>query len=61
MPPGENFVQRFGPERRALSHLRPHLLHVLQPALLDLVLEQLRQRAVADTLLPLLWMIHEHV
>src|SRR3989454_392801 len=37
------------------------LLHVFPPALLDLVLEELRQRAVAQSLLTLLRMIHDEI
>src|SRR5207248_3250586 len=61
VPPGENLVQRFGPERRSLRELDPDLLDVFLPALLDLVLEQLRQRAVAQPLLALLGMVHHQV
>src|SRR5207244_5518737 len=59
--PGEDFVQRFGPERRALGDLAAHLLDVLLPALLDLVLEELWQCAVTQPLLPLLRMIHDEI
>src|SRR5258705_247649 len=50
-----------GPERRTLRDVGADLLGVLEPALLDFVLEELRQRPVADPLLPLLRMVHEHV
>src|SRR5512142_2481377 len=42
LSPGQDFVQRLRPEGRAVGHLSAHLLDVLEPALLDLVLEQLR-------------------
>src|SRR2546430_433830 len=57
----QNFVQSLGPERRALRHIGADLLDVFLPALVDLVLEQLRQCAVPNALLPLLRMIDQHV
>src|SRR5439155_632476 len=59
--PSQNLVQSLAPERRALGHLGADLLDVLLPALLDLVLEELRQGAVAQPLLALLRMIHDEV
>src|SRR2546423_15518619 len=61
MAAGEDFVQCLGPERRALRHFSADLFDVLLPALFDLVLEQLRQRAVTNPLLSLLRMINQHV
>src|SRR5207245_1429086 len=60
-PSGENLVQRLGPEGRAPGEIGADLLGVLLPALLDLVLEQKRQRAVADPLLPLLRVVDHEV
>src|SRR2546425_13075969 len=57
----QDLVQCFGPERRGLGEIRTHLLHILLPALFDLVLEELQQRAVAQALLPLLRMVHDQV
>src|SRR2546427_1873451 len=57
----QDLVQCLGPERRGLGEIRTHLLHILLPALLDFVLEELPQRAVAQALLPLLRMVHDQV
>src|SRR5207253_3117109 len=61
LAPGTNLVQRLRPERGGLRELGTDLLHVFPPALLDLVLEELRQRAVAQSLLTLLRMIHDEI
>src|SRR5213594_2705319 len=59
--PSEDLVQRLAPKRRALRQLGADLLDVLLPALRDLVLEELRQRAVAQPLLALLGMVHHEI
>src|SRR6266704_467331 len=57
----ENLVERLRPEGRALGEVRPHLLHVLPPALFDLVLEQQGQRAIPNPLLSLFRVVHHEV
>src|SRR6266542_1247679 len=57
----EDLVQGLGPERRAARELGTDLVDVILPALLDLVLEELRQRMVAQPLLALLRMVHDQV
>src|SRR5207245_11456771 len=54
-------VRGLRPVRRRLREIRPHLLHLLLPARVDLVPEDLRQGAVTQALLPLLGMVHDQV
>src|SRR5437762_9182735 len=49
--PGEDLIERLGPERGVLRHVSAHLLHVFLPALLDLLLEELRKRTIPQPLL----------
>src|SRR6266571_8444085 len=57
----ENLVERFRPEWCALGEVCAHLLHVLLPALFDLVLKHQGQRAIPNPLLSLLRVVHHEV
>jgi hypothetical protein len=57
----QNLVQRFPKEPGGLGDVAADLLGVLLPALPDLLLEELLEVAVPDSLLPLGRMVHHDV
>src|SRR5207247_9220517 len=57
----EKIWQRLRADRGWLRQVLIHLLAVFLPALCDLVLEKLRERAVAESLLALLRMVHDEI
>src|SRR5215216_1835270 len=58
---GEDLVQRFLEVRCAVGDVLPDLVGVLLPALPDLFLEQLLEIPVAELVLALGGMVHDHV
>ena len=61
LAPGKNVIQRILEVRRRLGELFADLLDVFLVALLDLLAEELFQRAPAHALITLLRMIGHHV
>jgi hypothetical protein len=57
----QDLVECFPEIRRGVRYIPAHLLRIFFPALLDLLLKQLLQIAVAQPLLPLAGVVHDHV
>ena len=55
------FVQRLAEIWGGVGHLPAHLLGILFPALLDLLVKELLEVAIAETFLTLSRMVHDHV